>query len=106
MDGPEPRRRSTRLTATLRFAKGRRATARTGQDVKLFGDDTAVLTQKASEMASVLQGVAGASDLVVERVAGQPYLTVRVDREKLARYGVNASAFHLAASRTRAWRGR
>jgi len=59
--------------------------------VKLFGDDTAVLTQKASEMASVLQGVAGVSDLVVERVAGQPYLTVRVDREKLARYGVNAS---------------
>jgi cobalt-zinc-cadmium resistance protein CzcA len=59
--------------------------------VKLFGDDTAVLKQKASEMAAVLRGVDGASDLVVERVAGQPYLTVRVDREKLARYGVNAS---------------
>jgi cobalt-zinc-cadmium resistance protein CzcA len=35
--------------------------------VKLFGDETAVLTQKASEMASVLQGVAGVSDLVVAR---------------------------------------
>jgi cobalt-zinc-cadmium resistance protein CzcA len=59
--------------------------------VKLFGDDTAVLKQKASEMATVLRGIDGASDLAVERVAGQPYLTVRVDREKLARYGVNAS---------------
>jgi hypothetical protein len=35
-DGPEPRRRSTRLTATLRFSKGRRATARTkgGRDTE------------------------------------------------------------------------
>jgi heavy metal efflux system protein len=59
--------------------------------VKVFGDDLAVLKQKAGEIASVLNDVRGASDLVVERVAGQPYLTVSVDRERLARYGVNAS---------------
>ena len=59
--------------------------------LKLFGDDTAVLKEKAAEMAAVLGGVAGVSDLVVERVAGQPYLTVEVDRVQLARYGVNAS---------------
>jgi cobalt-zinc-cadmium resistance protein CzcA len=59
--------------------------------VKLFGDDTSVLKQKAGEMAAVLDDVRGASDMVVERIAGQPYLTVAVDREKLARYGVNAS---------------
>jgi cobalt-zinc-cadmium resistance protein CzcA len=59
--------------------------------VKLFGDDTEVLKQKAGEMAAVLDDVRGVSDLVVERIAGQPYLTVTVDREKLARYGVNAS---------------
>jgi cobalt-zinc-cadmium resistance protein CzcA len=59
--------------------------------VKLFGDDTEVLKQKAGEMAAVLDDVRGVSDLVVERIAGQPYLTVTVDRDKLARYGVNAS---------------
>jgi cobalt-zinc-cadmium resistance protein CzcA len=59
--------------------------------VKLFGDDIAVLNQKAGEIAAVLGSVRGASDLGVERVAGQPYLTVTVDRERLARYGVNAS---------------
>jgi len=59
--------------------------------LKLFGDDTGVLKQKAAEMAAVLGGVPGVSDLVVERVAGQPYLTVEVDRVQLARYGVNAS---------------
>jgi cobalt-zinc-cadmium resistance protein CzcA len=59
--------------------------------LKLFGDDIGVLKQKAAEMASVLGVVPGVSDLVVERVAGQPYLTVAVKREQLARYGVNAS---------------
>jgi cobalt-zinc-cadmium resistance protein CzcA len=59
--------------------------------VKLFGDDTNVLKQKAGEMAAALNDVRGVSDMVVERIAGQPYLTVAVDREKLARYGVNAS---------------
>jgi len=59
--------------------------------LKLFGDDTGALKQKAAEIAAVLGGVPGVSDLVVERVAGQPYLTVEVDRVQLARYGVNAS---------------
>ena len=57
--------------------------------VKLFGDDTDVLRRKANQMASILGGIAGAADLVVERLAGQPYLTVTVDRAKVARYGVN-----------------
>jgi len=59
--------------------------------LKIFGDDTNVLEQKAGEMAAVLGEVPGVSDLVVERIAGQPYLNVTVDRERLARYGVNAS---------------
>ena len=57
--------------------------------VKLFGDDTDVLRRKAGEMAAILGEIPGAADLVVERVAGQPYLTVTVDRDKVARYGVN-----------------
>ena len=59
--------------------------------LKLFGDDAGVLKQKAAEMAAALGSVPGVSDLVVERIAGQPYLTVEVDRVQLARYGVNAS---------------
>ncbi len=59
--------------------------------LKLFGDDTSVLKQKAGEIAAVIGDVPGVSDLVIERIAGQPYLNVTVDREQLARYGVNAS---------------
>ena len=40
-------------------------------------------------MASILGTMRGSADLVVERLAGQPYLTVTVDRDKVARYGVN-----------------
>ena len=59
--------------------------------LKLFGDDTAVLKQKAVEIATMIGNVRGAADLVVERIAGQPYITVTVDRAKVARYGVNVS---------------
>jgi cobalt-zinc-cadmium resistance protein CzcA len=57
--------------------------------LKLFGDDTDVLRRKAGEMAVILGSIRGSADLVVERLAGQPYLTVTVDRDKVARYGVN-----------------
>jgi len=59
--------------------------------LKVFGSDTGMLSQKAGEMAAALGGIEGAADLIVERVAGQPYLTVTVDRARVARYGVNVS---------------
>jgi cobalt-zinc-cadmium resistance protein CzcA len=57
--------------------------------VKLFGDDLAVLRKKADEMGAVLAGVDGATDLGVERTSGQPYITITVDRQRAARYGLN-----------------
>ena len=59
--------------------------------VRLFGEDMDVLKAKADEIAAVLSRVRGTVDLVVERIAGQMYLTVDVDRAKLARYGLNVS---------------
>ncbi len=59
--------------------------------IKLFGDDLDVLSAKAAEIAAVLKGIPGATDLVVERIAGQPYISVRPDRAKIARYGINVA---------------
>jgi heavy metal efflux system protein len=59
--------------------------------VKLFGNDLAVLRRTGGEIARVLSRIPGAEDLSEERVAGQPYLTVSVDRERIARYGVNVA---------------
>ena len=58
---------------------------------KLFGDDSEILKQKAGEIAAVLSSVKGNTDLVTEVVAGQPYVSVRVDRSKIARHGMNTS---------------
>ncbi|MFH1572827.1 MAG: CusA/CzcA family heavy metal efflux RND transporter, partial [Acidobacteriota bacterium] len=58
--------------------------------VKLFGEDMQVLQEKTREIAGVLGEVPGCADLVVEKVSGQPYLTIRVDRNRIARYGINA----------------
>jgi cobalt-zinc-cadmium resistance protein CzcA len=59
--------------------------------VKLFGDDIDVLSQKSTEIAKVLSTVRGGTDLNAEKVDGQPYLTVNIDRARIARYGLNIS---------------
>ena len=59
--------------------------------VKLFGDDIDVLSQKSTEIARVLSTIRGGTDLNAEKVSGQPYLTVDIDRAKIARYGLNIS---------------
>jgi cobalt-zinc-cadmium resistance protein CzcA len=57
--------------------------------VKLFGDDTAVLTGTANQIADVLRTVPGASEVKVEQTTGLPMLTVQIDRGQAARYGLN-----------------
>ncbi len=57
--------------------------------VKLFGEDLDILKAKANEIAGLLSGIRGTTDLIVERTAGQIYLSVRVDRGRIARFGLN-----------------
>ncbi|KUY91271.1 cation transporter [Burkholderia territorii] len=59
--------------------------------VKIFGDDMTVLNQTGEQIAAVLQKVPGASEVKVEQTTGLPVLTVNVDRDKLARYGVTVA---------------
>ena len=57
--------------------------------VKIFGDDLDLLKAKADEIARVARAVPGASEIKIERVTGQQYLTVEIDRPTIARYGLN-----------------
>jgi len=59
--------------------------------IKLFGDDLAVLNEKSGEIATVIQGIDGATDVAVEQLTGQPVLQVRVLPQAIARYGIPAS---------------
>jgi len=58
--------------------------------VKLYGDDLDVLRNKAEQVARVVERVRGAADVRAERVAGLPYLRVRVRRDAIARHGLDA----------------
>src|SRR6185503_13541210 len=58
--------------------------------VKLFGDDLALLKEKAAAIERVLKGIDGAADVTTEQVSGQPVLEVAVDRDAIARRGIPA----------------
>lgn len=57
--------------------------------VKVFGEDMDVLKAKGEEISKVLQAVRGAEDVMVEKVTGLGYLQADIDREAIARYGIN-----------------
>ena len=59
--------------------------------IKIFGDDLEVLRTKGEAVARMLHGVRGATDINVEKISGLAYLQVEIDREKIARYGINVS---------------
>lgn len=58
--------------------------------IKLYGDDLEVLREKAQQIVKVVEKVRGAADVRAERVAGLPYLRIRVRREAIARHGLDA----------------
>lgn len=62
--------------------------------IKLFGDDLVTLKQKADAIAKVAATVRGAQDLKVERVTGQQYLSIDIDRQAIARHGLNVADIH------------
>ncbi len=59
--------------------------------IKIFGDDLDVLKDKADAVARVLAKVPGAADVNIEKVSGLAYLQIEIDRDKLARYGINVA---------------
>jgi heavy metal efflux system protein len=59
--------------------------------VKIYGSDLQVLENKALEIKKTLSNVPGFTELTVVRELGQPSLIINVDREKIARYGINVS---------------
>ncbi len=58
--------------------------------VHIYGDDIARLKDTADDVVRVLQSVPGAADVKAEQTVGLPVLRVKVDREAVARYGINA----------------
>ena len=58
--------------------------------VKIVGSNLATLEQLADQVMKEMTQVKGVTDLGIFPVLGQPNLNIKVDREKAARYGLNA----------------
>ncbi|HVN42963.1 MAG TPA: efflux RND transporter permease subunit, partial [Steroidobacteraceae bacterium] len=59
--------------------------------VKVFGPDLYTLEKKGVAVKAVLEQVRGIRNVTLVRELGQPSLTIRTNRAKIARYGVNAA---------------
>ena len=59
--------------------------------IKIFGEDLSILASRAQEVEKLIKDVEGAADVTVEKVEGLPQMSVRYDRSKIARYGLNIS---------------
>jgi len=59
--------------------------------VKVFGPDLNTLEQKGKSIKKVLEHVRGIRDVTLVQELGQPSLSIKVDRAKIARYGLNVS---------------
>jgi cobalt-zinc-cadmium resistance protein CzcA len=59
--------------------------------VKIFGDDIRILRKKADEVAELAKTIPGATGIKVEKITGQQYLNIVLDRNAIARHGFNVS---------------
>ncbi len=59
--------------------------------VKLFGEDLKLLGEKGEAIRRIVARTRGAADVNLERTAGTAYLEVHIDRERIARYGINVA---------------
>ena len=59
--------------------------------IKLFGPDLKTMESMAAEIERVMQQINGVKDLGIFRLVGQPNLLIQVDREAIARYGLQVT---------------
>jgi Cu(I)/Ag(I) efflux system membrane protein CusA/SilA len=64
---------------------------RTMVGVKVFGDDVRRIQEVSERVAEELRRIPGAVDVFPDQIVGENYVEIEIDRERAARYGVNAA---------------
>ncbi len=59
--------------------------------IKIFGDDLKILQEKANQITGILRSIQGATDVAAEQQSGLSQLVISIDREKIARIGINVA---------------
>ena len=66
--------------------------------VKIYGPDLEILEDKAEQVAAVLAGIPGSADVAAIKVGGASELSVALDRERMARFGLQVADVNAAVS--------
>lgn len=64
--------------------------------IKIFGENLDVLTDLSQQVASVVRTVDGARDLYVEEVTGLPQIVIDINRDEVAKYGMDIESINQA----------
>lgn len=62
---------------------------RSAMAIKLYGDDLAVLEQKAAEVEQLVNNISGAVDVFRTNISGQKYLQIDINQKVIAKYGIH-----------------
>jgi cobalt-zinc-cadmium resistance protein CzcA len=57
--------------------------------VKIFGDDLTTLIEKGEQVGKLMRSIDGAEDVSVQQIEGLPQLQIKIDRDKIAKFGIN-----------------
>lgn len=81
---------------SLAFSSGMGGFGSQGIEVEIFSYDFDVTNKLASELSENIKKLEGARDVTISREKSKPELTVVLDREKLAQYGLNTASVSMA----------
>lgn len=66
--------------------------------IKIFGDDLETLTDISQKIGKIVATVKGAKDLYLEQATGLPQIVVKINRDQLARYGIDIETVNQAVN--------
>jgi len=64
--------------------------------IKVFGDDLEALTSISQKIGKIVSGVEGAKDLYLEQATGLPQIVVKINRDRIAQYGLSVGTVNQA----------
>jgi len=62
--------------------------------IKIFGEDLAVLTTLSKDVSRIIRSIEGVRDLYLEEVTGLPQIVININRDEVAKYGLNIEAIN------------
>jgi len=64
--------------------------------IKIFGDDLTTLTDFSKKIGGIVSSVEGAKDVYLEQAEGLPQIVVRINRDRIAQYGLSIETVNQA----------